>query len=80
MSDEELLSRIVSDSSILLGKPVIKGTRLSVEFILNVLAHGASQEEILAEYSGLKPEDIQACLLFAANSLAGTSFLSLNAG
>jgi uncharacterized protein (DUF433 family) len=80
MNNEELLSRIVSDPTILAGKPVIKGTRLSVEFILNLLAHGASHEEIQSEYSGLKSEDIQACLLFAANSLADTAFLSLNAG
>ena len=49
----------------LAGKPTVRGTRLSVEFILNLLAHGASEEEILSEYEGLTPEDIAACLLFA---------------
>ena len=50
------------------GKPVIKGTRLTVEFVLNLLAHGATTGEILDDYVGLKPEDIQACSLSAAES------------
>jgi len=52
--------RIVSDKNILLGKPVIKGTRISVEFILERLAHGWSEEKILASYPHLTKEDIQA--------------------
>ena len=63
MSDQQLLQRIVSDPNVLVGKPVIKGTRLSVEYILNLLAHGSSVEEILDEYTGLIEEDVQACLL-----------------
>ncbi len=43
----------------MVGKPIIKGTRLTVEYILNLLAHGATTEEVLEEYQGLKPEDIQ---------------------
>jgi uncharacterized protein (DUF433 family) len=66
MSDQELLERITSDPKVLGGKPVIKGTRLSVEYILNLLAHGSSTREILDEYQGLTSEDIQACLAFAA--------------
>jgi|SRR5581483_8130256 len=49
------------------GSPVIRGTRLTVEYILNLLAHGASEEEILAEYKRLMREDIQACLLLASD-------------
>ena len=64
MTDQNLLARIVSHPGILAGKPAIRGTRLSVEYILNLLAHGATQEEILGEYEGLKPEDLTACLLF----------------
>ena len=67
MSDLEMLTRITSDPDILSGKPVIRGTRLSVEFILNLLAHGSSIESILEEYQGLTGEDIKACLLFAKN-------------
>ncbi|MBP9936706.1 MAG: DUF433 domain-containing protein [Pyrinomonadaceae bacterium] len=59
------------------GKPVIRGTRLTVEFILNLLAHGATTNEILAEYEGIEPEDIQACLLFAGESLSRTEFMPL---
>jgi uncharacterized protein (DUF433 family) len=47
----------------MVGKPVIKGTRLTVEYILNLLAHGATVAEIITEYRGLTPEDIQACIL-----------------
>lgn len=80
MTDEALLLRITSDPGVLAGKPVVAGTRLSVEFIVNLLAHGASEEEILAEYSRLVPEDIQACLLFAARSLQRASFMPLSVG
>lgn len=59
------------------GKPVIRGTRLTVEYILNQRAHGASEEEILNEYKGLTLEDIQACYLFAGKSLETTSFMPL---
>ena len=65
MSNEELLKRIEIDPNLMVGKPVIKGTRLTVEFILNLLAHGSSQQEIFDEYDGLRGEDIQACLLFS---------------
>lgn len=54
--------RIVLDPEILAGKPVIKGTRLAVEFIIDLSAHGWSEEEILKNYPGLTREDIQACL------------------
>ena len=56
----------------MVGKPVIKGTRLTVEFVLNLLAHGATTAEILDEYRGLAPEDIQACLLFAGDIVKPT--------
>ena len=78
MKDQALLKRIVLDPKVMVGKPVIKGTRLTVEFILNLLAHNTSEEEILEEYKGLKHEDIQASLLFAKKSLDATSFLPLS--
>ncbi|MBR8834589.1 MAG: DUF433 domain-containing protein [Stigonema ocellatum SAG 48.90 = DSM 106950] len=77
MTDQQLLERIVLNPKVLAGKPVIKGTRLSVEYILNLLAHDANVAEILEEYSGLSPEDIQACILFASKSLSNTSFMPL---
>ena len=53
MSDEYLLNRITINPEVLVGKPVINGTRLAVEFNLNLLANGATYEEILEEYLGL---------------------------
>ena len=79
MTDEQLLERIVLDPAVMAGKPVIKGTRLTVDYILNLLAHASTVDEILAEYEGLTREDIQACLLFATRSLESTAFMPLNA-
>lgn len=58
----------------MVGKPVIRGTRLTVEYVLNLLAHGATADQILAEYDGLVQEDLQACLLFATRALESTAF------
>lgn len=77
MTEQQLLERITLSPKVMIGKPVIRGTRLTVEYILNLLAHGSTTTEILEEYQGLKPEDIQACLLFATKSLASTSFMPL---
>ncbi|MBM4031431.1 MAG: DUF433 domain-containing protein [Planctomycetes bacterium] len=77
MGDDQLLERISLDSNVMAGKPVIKGTRLTVEYILNLLAHGASIAEILDEYEGLTLEDVQACLLFATKAMEDTSFAPL---
>ena len=77
MNDDLLLERIGFDPKVMVGKPVIKGTRLTVDHILNLLAHGSSFEEILEEYDGLTNEDIRACLLCATKSLENTSFMPL---
>ena len=69
MNDQQLLERITTNPKIMVGKPVIKGTRLTVEYILNLLAHGATVTEILKEYEGLLPENIQDCLQFHTKSL-----------
>jgi uncharacterized protein (DUF433 family) len=58
--------RIVVDPKILAGKPVIRGTRLAVEFILELLAAGQSESDIIAHYPGLTREDILACLSYAS--------------
>ena len=78
--DQELLQRIVCDPAILGGKPVVRGTRLSVDYLLGLLAHGASYDEILGEYRGLEEADIHASLLFASRSLSSASFMPLAAG
>ena len=77
MTDKKLLERISMNSKVMIGKPVIYGTRLTVEFILNLLAHGQSAQEIIYEYEGLTPEDIQACILFASKALENTVFMPL---
>jgi uncharacterized protein (DUF433 family) len=77
MTDEQLLERITINPKVMVGKPVLKGTRLTVEYILGLLAQGASFDDILQEYQGLTYEDIQACLLFATKSLESTAFMPL---
>lgn len=77
MNDEQLLERITLNTKVMVGKPVIRGTRLTVEYVLNMMAHGATTEEILGEYEGLTQADIQACLLFATKSLQDTTFMPL---
>jgi uncharacterized protein (DUF433 family) len=77
MSDREVLDRISVSSAVMVGKPVTKGTRLTVDYILNLLAHDASVEEIVHEYAVLTAEDGQACLLFAAKTLKDTGYMPL---
>lgn len=63
------MDRIVIDEKILNGKPVIKGTRLAVVFIIDLLAHGWSEAEILEDYPEIVVEDIRACLAYASAAL-----------
>ena len=62
-------SRITVDSNILVGKPIIKGTRIAVEFILELLANGWAVEDILRNYPQLRREDVTAALKYAAEVL-----------
>lgn len=68
--------RIVIDPEILVGKPVIKGTRLAVEFVIELLSQGWSQQEILENYPGITEEDILACLRVRDRSFAFRKGLS----
>jgi uncharacterized protein (DUF433 family) len=61
--------RITVDPEVLVGKPVIRGTRISVEFVIDLLARGWTGEQILREYNHLTSEDIQACLAYARDIL-----------
>ena len=61
--------RIVVDPGILAGKPVIRGTRLAVEFVLELLAAGLTESEILGEYPGLTREDVVACLGYGVSDV-----------
>lgn len=77
--DEELLQRITLNPDVMVGKPVIRGTRIPVELIVRMLAQGISENEILREYPGLKPEDIRAALTYAARTLALEDVFPLSA-
>jgi uncharacterized protein (DUF433 family) len=63
------MERIIANKEILGGKPIIKGTRISVEFILELLASGITESEILQDYPHLTKEDILACVEYAAHSM-----------
>jgi len=67
----DLLSRITFDGHVLTGKPTIRGMRIAVDMILELLAKGATPEEILEDYPQLEPEDIRAALLYAHRLVAG---------
>lgn len=77
MERNQLLERIVVNHKIMVGKPVIRGTRLTTQYILNLLAHGATVDEILQEYKELTKEDILACLLYASKTLESATFMPL---
>jgi uncharacterized protein (DUF433 family) len=66
MTREELLSRITIDPGVCFGKPCIRGHRIWVSLILDLLADGMSAEEILGDYPGLDEADIRACIAYGA--------------
>ncbi len=70
--------RIIINPEILVGKPVIKGTRLAVEFVIDLLAQGWSEADILQDYPGLTQEDIKACLSYASSALQAEKVYPLN--
>ena len=59
--------RIVIDPNVLVGKPVVRGTRLAVEFVIELLTEGWTEAEVTGNYPGLTREDIQACLAYAGH-------------
>jgi uncharacterized protein (DUF433 family) len=61
--------RIVLDPKILVGKPVIRGTRIAVELVVDLLARGYTKENILRQYDHITAEDVQACLAYASETL-----------
>ncbi len=61
--------RIILDPKVLSGKPVVRGTRISVEFVVNLLANGWSEQQIQDNYPNLKTTDIRACLAYATEVL-----------
>ena len=77
MVTNNLLERIIIDPNIMVGKPVIKGTRLTVELILGLLGQGITIEKLLEEYPRLTKEDIFACLLFAQQAIGNVTFMPM---
>jgi uncharacterized protein (DUF433 family) len=74
---EELSNRIVIDPEVLSGKPVIKGTRIPVYLIIELLANGIAEKEILRQYPTLKKEDIKAALLYASKCLENEETITI---
>jgi len=71
------MDRITANPKILGGKPIIKGSRISVEFILELLASDVSEDEIIEDYPHITQEDIHACLKFAADSFKNDIYFEL---
>ncbi len=69
MQKRELLERITVDPQVVAGRPRIRGTRLTVRYIVSIMAPGASKDEVLSEYPGLTRDDVYACLAYAAEAL-----------
>lgn len=70
-------AHIVADTSVLAGKPIIKGTRLSVDFILSLFAEGWIEKQVLDNYPQLSVEDLKAVFAFAQECLAEEKFVAL---
>ncbi len=77
---KNLLGKIIIDPKVMVGKPIIKGTRITVQQILGLLAQGITIEEILTEYPHITKEDIYACLLFAQKALDNSVFAPISSG
>ncbi|MBC3788017.1 DUF433 domain-containing protein [Spirosoma utsteinense] len=71
--------RIISDHHVMLGKPVVKGTRLTVELLLRKLSEGATIDDLLTMYPNLQEADVLAALYYASNVLANEEVIMLNA-
>jgi uncharacterized protein (DUF433 family) len=74
---EKFMTRIVIDQDILGGKPVIKGTRIPIYLIVELLGNGLTEKEVLWQYPDLKEEDIKAALLYASKCLANEEIITL---
>jgi uncharacterized protein (DUF433 family) len=78
-SMENLLNRIIVNPQVMVGKPIIKGTRITVQHILGLLAQGTTYSTILKEYPHITQDDIYACLLFAQQAIDSSTFAPIAA-
>ncbi|MCP5050455.1 MAG: DUF433 domain-containing protein [bacterium] len=77
MERNQLLERIAMNPKVMGGKPVIKGTRLTVQYILKLMADGLSFTDIKKEYNGITNEDLTACILYASEIMENIEFFPL---
>lgn len=75
-----LHDRITADPAVLAGKPVVRGLRIGVEHIIRALANGVPEAELLADYPDLQPEDLRACLAYAADLIAAERVYPVRSG
>ena len=75
--ESALLERIVANPQVMVGKPVIRGTRITVEQVMRMLSQGMTFEEILEQYQHITRQDILACLCYAEQAMTDNAFLSL---
>jgi uncharacterized protein (DUF433 family) len=73
-------ARITIDPAVLVGKPVVRGTRIAVELVVELLANGWSEAQILENYPGLTKEDVAACLAYAAERLKSEAVYPVRVG
>ena len=73
--EENLLRRITFDEKVLRGKPIIRGMRIPVDMVLELMAKGATTDEILEDYPQLEPEDLKAVLLYAQQLISGETVI-----
>lgn len=78
--DRALLERITTNPQVMVGKPVIRGTRITVGLILEMLSHGTTPEEILEQYHHITRQDILACLCYAEQEMEQNTFLPAQVG
>lgn len=74
---EETVDRIIIDPEVLSGKPVIKGTRIPVYLIIELLGNGMTEKEVLRQYPTLKKEDIKAALLYASKCIENEETINI---
>lgn len=80
METQRLLDRITVNPDVMVGKPTIRGLRITVEQILKALAAGITTQELLEDYPELEPEDIQAVLLYAAELVSEEQVFKVGTG
>ena len=80
MNDETLLERVTLDPTVMVGKPTLRGLRISVAQIVTALGHGVSEADLLDDYPELEPEDVRAALLYAGRLVENERVIPISVG